>query len=62
MANFFISIGFWVNNKLQGQATEKWQNGFSYSGNYEKGVKEGYGTFQYSDGRRYAFALYENSF
>ncbi len=45
--------GEWHLNKLHGSTRCSFPNGDSYWGEYKDYIREGYGTFKWTDGERY---------
>lgn len=43
-------IGYWENDKQNGEGEEIWQDGANYKGFYKDGQKHGNGFFKWSDG------------
>jgi hypothetical protein len=42
-----------MNDKQHGHGKEKWPDGSSYEGQYDAGLKNGTGFFQWDDGNTY---------
>jgi hypothetical protein len=43
----------WVRDQRHGDGTEYYPNGTQYSGNFEHGLRQGYGELTYEDGAKY---------
>ena len=46
-------LGYWVDDKREGEGTNNYRNGNMYKGNFKKGKKEGDGIYQWKNGDKY---------